>query len=70
MTDDPFAYLNIEMQMGMPAQSMGRDQNELVWKMRELTQQLVLAYFNTEFILDITGQQVVLVIRVLNAAQN
>ena len=58
--DDGFALLELEMTMGMRAQSMGRDQNELIERMRELPPDLLFAYLSTDFVLDIFDQQAVL----------
>jgi hypothetical protein len=61
MTDDnDLAYLDLEIQMGMRAQAMGRDQNDLIDKMRALPQALVTAYFSTNYIMRIDDKEVVM----------
>ena len=44
MNENDMANLDLEVQMGMRAQAMGRDQNELIGKMRALPQALILDY--------------------------
>jgi hypothetical protein len=60
MDGDGQAYLGLEILIGMRAQSMGRDQNDLIRKMRELPQTLVTNYLSTNFIVHINDEQVVL----------
>jgi hypothetical protein len=56
-------YLSWEFLLGMRAQSMGRDQNELVFKMRALPAGLVMAYMETDFVLDIGEEECVVRVR-------
>ncbi len=60
MGENDMAYLDLEIQMGMRAQAMGRDQNDLIDKMRELPQALVTAYLSTNYIMRIDGSEIVL----------
>jgi len=60
MNENDMANLDLEVQMGMRAQAMGRDQNELIGKMRALPQALILDYCNTNYILRIDDKEVVL----------
>lgn len=46
-------YLGIEFLLGMRAQSIGRDQNELISRMRTLPQGLVEAYMDTSYLLHL-----------------
>ena len=57
--DKEWDYLHWETLLAIRAQSMGRDQNELVWKMRALPADLVMAYRETEFVLDIGVEECV-----------
>ena len=60
MNDDDPAYMDLEIQIGMRAQAMGRDQNELIGKMRELPQTLISAYLSTNYIVHINQNEVVI----------
>jgi len=60
LDDNDLVYLGLEMQMAMRVQAMGRDQDELIGKMRALPQVLVIEYFNTDYILRINNQEIVL----------
>lgn len=58
--DSNLDYLDNEILMGFRAQSMGRDQNEVVYKMRELGPELVQSYLSTKYITSVQGEEVVL----------
>ena len=61
MTDgNDLTYLDLEMQMQMRIQAMGRGQNDFIDKMRALPQALVTAYFSTNYIMRIDNNEVVL----------
>ena len=60
MDDNDLAYLDLEMQMGMRVQAMGRDQNDLIDRMRALPQALVIEYFSTNYIMRIDDKEVAL----------
>jgi len=60
MNDNNLVYLDLEAQMGMRAQVMGRDKNEVIAKMQALPQTLILAYFSTNYIACIDDKDVVL----------
>jgi hypothetical protein len=57
--DSDWDYLGWEFLLGMRAQSRGRDQNELVYKMRLLPPGLVMAYMETDYVLDIDDEECV-----------
>lgn len=61
--DNDWDYLSWEFMLGMRAQSMGRDQNELVFKMRALPPGLVMAYMQTDFVLNLGKEQCIVHVR-------
>ena len=44
----------------MRAQSAGHDQNDVVQKMRELTPELLDAYINTDYVINLSGKEIIL----------
>lgn len=58
MDDEEMDYLSFEIQQGMRAQAMGRDQNDIVQKMRGLPNALINAYINSSYIVSIDGENV------------
>ena len=58
MNDEEMDYLSFEIQQGMRAQAMGRDQNDMVQKMRGLPNALINAYINRSYIVSIDGENV------------
>ena len=58
--DKTIELLHNEALMGFRAQSMGRDQNEVINKMRALAPELVQRYLSTNYITNVQGDEVVL----------
>jgi len=57
---DDMDYLAMEMNAAMTAQIMGRDQNNMVQRMRELDQELVARYLKAHYLITINNEELLL----------
>jgi hypothetical protein len=58
MDDKDIELLSNEIEMGFRAQSMGRDQNEVIDRMRGLTPELVNSYLSTDYLTTVSSKEV------------